>query len=314
MRALGGNIVETDKGAAIAGAEQWLSHCQKQQRERTAIFASGRRLRDGVNLEVQKGIDRQMAALGKGSVTLNALDRINLTDEQLRYSHEYKPGHVVEFITGIQNQKLPRGLHTVSGIDRRDRVLLRGDDGRERKFKPASVQNKGDNRIALYERKDRTIHENDRIRWTANDHERGLLNADRATVAGVTKLGVKVETSTGTRLTLPHGDPMLKRIDLAYALNAHMAQGLTADKAIVVMEAQDTKLLTQQNFLVSITRVRDSLTLVVDKKDSITRKLSLETGEKTSALEIAGVEPKHAERQREPEKEISKSIDYGMSL
>jgi conjugative relaxase-like TrwC/TraI family protein len=312
MKALGGNIVETDMGAAVAGAEQWLS-LSKADRDRTAIFASGRRLRDEVNLEVQKGLLAD-GSLGKNNITLNALDRINLTDEQLRYSHEYKPGHVVEFIKGIQNQKLPHGLHTVRGIDQRDRVILRGDDGKERKFKPASVHNKGDNRIALYERKERMIHENDKIRWTANDHERGLLNADRATVTRITKTGVEVETSTGTRLTLPHGDPMLKRIDLAYALNAHMAQGLTSDKAIVVMEARDTKLLTQQNFLVSITRVRDSLTLVVDQKERVSQKLSLETGEKTSALEVAGKEAAKAEKQREPEKEISKSMDYGMSL
>ena len=151
---------------------------------------------------------------------------------------------------------------------------MRGSDGKERKFKPASVQDRGDNRIALYEPKERRIHEKDKIRWTANDHERGLLNADTARVVGISKTGVEVETSTGMRLTLPHDDPMLKRIDLAYALNAHMAQGLTADKAIVVMEAQDTKLLTQQNFLVSITRVRDSLTLVVDKAESIARENS----------------------------------------
>ncbi|QJB68238.1 MobF family relaxase [Parasphingorhabdus halotolerans] len=312
MKALGGNIVETDKGAAVAGAEQWLS-LPKEERDRTAIFASGRRLRDGVNLEVQKGLLAD-GRLGKSSVTLSALDRINLTDEQLRYSHEYKPGHVVEFVKSIRTQKLPRGLHTVTRTDWRDRVILRGDDGRERKFKPASVQNKGDNRIALYEPKEKMIHENDKIRWTANDHERGLLNADRAIVTGITKTGVEVETSTGTRLTLPHGDPMLKRIDLAYALNAHMAQGLTADKAIVVMEAQDTKLLTQQNFLVSITRVRDTLTLVVDQKDRVTHKLSLETGEKTSALEVAGNDTAKAEKRREPEIEISKSIDFGMSL
>jgi len=312
MKALGGNIVETDKGAAIAGAEQWLA-LPAEERDRTAIFASGRRLRDGVNLEVQKGLLAD-GSLGRASIILDALDRINLTDEQLRYSHEYKSGHVVEFIKGNRNQNLPRGLHTVMGIDGRDRVILRGDDDKERKFKPASVQNKGDNRIALYEKKERRIHENDKIRWTANDHGRGLLNADRATVTDISKSGVEVETSTGTRLTLPHDDPMLKRVDLAYALNAHMAQGLTADKAIVVMEAQDTKLLTQQNFLVSITRVRDSLTLIVDKKDSIMRKLSLETGEKTSALEVAGRDAAETQKRREPEKEISKSIDYEMSL
>src|SRR3546814_13250293 len=34
-------------------------------------------------------------------------------------------------------------------------------------------------------------------------------------------------------------DPMLKRLDLAYAHNAHMAQGLTSDAGIAVMERSE---------------------------------------------------------------------------
>ena len=90
------------------------------------------------------------------------------------------------------------------------------------------------------------------------------------------------------KLALSANDPMLVRIDLAYAYNAHMAQGMTADRAIVVMESRDTKLLTRQNFLVSVTRVRDDLTIFVDKTDKARAKLELQTGEKTSALQALG--------------------------
>ena len=264
---LGGDVVETDKSVAETATQRWLA-LPKKERDKTAIYASGRRLRDAINLEVQKGL-REQGAIGKNSLALKTLDRINLTNEQLRYSHEYQPERIVDFGKAIKNQKLPSGLHTVAGVDSRDRVLLHGFDGKKRTFNPSSIQNRGDSRIALYEPKKQMIYENDRIRWTTNDRGRGLLNADQAAITGITKNGVDIKTSTGALITLLHGDPMLERIDLAYALNAHMAQGLTADKAIVVMEAQDTKLLTQQNFLVSITRVRDSLTLVVDKKDSV---------------------------------------------
>ena len=55
MKVLGGNVVETDTGAATTGAEQWLA-LSKEERDHTAIFASGRRLRDEVNLAVQDGL------------------------------------------------------------------------------------------------------------------------------------------------------------------------------------------------------------------------------------------------------------------
>ena len=80
-------------------------------------------------------------------------------------------------------------------------------------------------------------------------------------------------------------DPMLKRIDLAYALNVHMAQGLTADKGIAVPDSRERRLLSQRNFLVTITRLRDELTLIVDNRDKVGRGIATNLGEKTSATE-----------------------------
>ena len=78
---------------------------------------------------------------------------------------------------------------------------------------------------------------------------------------------------------------MLKRIDLAYALNAHMAQGLTADKGIAVLDSRERRLLSQRNFLVTITRLRDELTLIVNNRYKVGRGISTNLGEKTSAAE-----------------------------
>src|SRR3546814_2370494 len=71
-------------------------------------------------------------------------------------------------------------------------------------------------RLQLSEKKDLHLREGDRIRWTANDKERGLLNAALARVIGIDAAGVTVETADRSRLTLDLGDPMLSRLDLAY--------------------------------------------------------------------------------------------------
>ncbi|MFX6258650.1 hypothetical protein ABTF80_21590, partial [Acinetobacter baumannii] len=81
---------------------------------------------------------------------------------------------------------------------------------------------------------------------------RGLINADRATISAITQDGISVRTSSGMDQKLDAADPMLARIDLAYALNAHMAQGLTSDKGIAVMDSRTRKLLSARNFLVTI--------------------------------------------------------------
>ena len=91
-------------------------------------------------------------------------------------------------------------------------------------------------------------------------------NANRSTpttvpgltgVTAITADHVAIRTSTGIEQRLPRNDPMLERLDLAYAMNAHMAQGLTADRGIAVMDSHERRLLSARNFLVTITRLRD---------------------------------------------------------
>lgn len=81
---------------------------------------------------------------------------------------------------------------------------------------------------------------------------------------------------------------MLSRLDLAYSLNMHMAQGITTDKAITVMSSHERNLSNQRLFNVGVTRVRDELTMVVDDKEKLERQLDLNPGNKTSALETLG--------------------------
>jgi hypothetical protein len=81
---------------------------------------------------------------------------------------------------------------------------------------------------------------------------------------------------------------MLSRVDLAYALNMHMAQGITTDKAITVMDSHERNLSSQRLFNVGVTRVRDELTMVVDDREKLERQLDHNPGDKTSALETIG--------------------------
>lgn len=97
-----------------------------------------------------------------------------------------------------------------------------------------------------------------------------------------------IETIAGDRHVLEPGDPMLSRLDLAYSLNMHMAQGITTDKAIIVMSSTERNLTNQRLFNVGVTRVREELTMVVDDREKLARMLDINPGNKTSALEVLG--------------------------
>ena len=91
---LGGKVIEADGDVVERAAGQWLA-LPKAERERTMIFASGRRLRDAVNTGVQELL-KLVGELGEQGLRLQVLDRVNLTSEELRYSHHYQPGRIVE--------------------------------------------------------------------------------------------------------------------------------------------------------------------------------------------------------------------------
>jgi len=221
-------------------------------------------------------------------IALEVLDRVNLTREELRYLAAYRPGMVLEVAKAERTLGLKRGEYAVRGIDEAKGIVrLEDERGRQNAFRPARMRKSGtDDNLALYERRELEVHRGDRIRWTRNDHRRELFNADRARLVAIERDRVTVETSTGEPLQLKEGDLMLKRIDLAYALNVHMAQGLTSDRGIAVMDSRERNLCNQKTFLVTVTRLRDHLTLVVDSAGKLGGAVARNKGEKASALEI----------------------------
>jgi conjugative relaxase-like TrwC/TraI family protein len=288
LRHLGPAVIEVPGGAAIAASAAWLE-LSPAERDATAIYASGRALRGEVNSAVQSGL-KANGELDAEGLKLETLSRVNLTREELRYAKAYTSGNVVEIDRDVRAQNIRRGRYTVVAVDiPDDRVSLQDQQGRRVDLRPGRVRSSGDHDpVRLYEIRPIEIHAGDRIRWTETDHKRGLLNADRAQVLQVDHVGIRIRTSLGMEHDLTRDDPMLKRLDLAYALNAHMAQGLTSDRGIAVMDSRERNLANQQTFLVTITRLRDGLTLYLDNASKLEAAVERNSGMKTSALEALG--------------------------
>ncbi|KPF88871.1 MobF family relaxase [Novosphingobium sp. AAP93] len=326
------HIVEVSENSAVVAAERWLT-LPPAERERTGIYVSGRQLRDEVNAAVQTGLAAN-GEIGPDNMTLTVLSRVNATREELRQVRTYAPGMVLEVTARQSRQNLAKGRYDVLKVDPANgTVELRDAKGHRQTFLPSRIAARGDNEaLQLHERKALTVYIGDTVRWTANDHQRGLINADRAIVTAMAEGGLTVRTSAGMDQQLKAGDPMLARIDLAYALNAHMAQGLTSDKGIAVMDSHTRKLLSARNFLVTITRIRDELTLIVDNRDKVEMGVGRNPGDKTSALEVterlgaaaakgqaAGrpqdiTRPQDLENKRELERTITKVVPFEMGI
>ena len=190
----------------------------------------------------------------------------------------------------MPSQHIEPGWATVTDVDHdKGIVTLVRDDGRAIRFQPSKLQsNRSENALRIGREREVQLHEGEKIRWTDTDRARGIYNADNAKILSITNKGVTIENATGLKLLLPHGDPMLSRLDLGYAMNTHQLQGATADRAIAIGEARETNLANGRLFLVNITRARDSLEVIVDDAERFARALDCNLGDKSSALDTSG--------------------------
>lgn len=277
--------VASGKIAGIA-ADMWAD-LPKEQRDNTILLAAGRAMRSAGNAAAQASlIDRgQISARG---IRLEVLDRVTVTREGARQLKGYQEGRLVAFETNLTRQGFARGERgTVIGVSD-GKVELAMPNGEIRRFDPDRLpRNLKHDAVTIFERKEIALHQGDRIRWAAKDGARGLLNGDIAHVARIDGDTITVTASDGKLHDLPRGDPMLERLDLAYAINVHVAQGMTAQNGIIMMSERERMLNTSASFLVAVTRIAENATLVTDNPDRVERQVEARSGAKTSALETA---------------------------
>ncbi|UAJ12402.1 MobF family relaxase [Polymorphobacter megasporae] len=257
------------------------------ERASTLLISSSRALGDALNKGVQRALVEE-GRVGAGLLKLQVFDTLSLTREQERYASSYAIGAIVEIGREIKDQKIAPGSATVTAIKNNIVELTRANGTVDRLDPKRLSDRRTANSFRIGTIKEIELRENDKVRWTANDRDRGLLNAGIADVVSIGENGVVVRNASGIEVTLPTRDRMLKNLDLGYALNTHKVQGATADRAIAVMDSSERSLASAKLFLVNTTRPRDAITLVIDSHDRIAAGLEGNSGDKTSALEIIG--------------------------
>ena len=285
LTVLGDKVVENEDPAARA-AELWLD-LSPEKRAETAILASGRETRADINNAVQKGLREEGTLKGDG-LFVTVLQTVNLTREELRYAQSYEKGQQLQIQELIPEAGLRRGVAEVRRTFANGKVEV-VQNGRAIKFDPQRLDPMiARDRMSLATLETIRVHEGDRIRWTDNDKDRGIFNSSLGTITRIEDGKVTVQLANKDEVTLENGDRMMHRMDLAYALNMHMAQGVTTNDAIVAMRSFERNLSNQRLFNVAVTRVRFELTMVIDNLQKLERQLDSNPGNKTASLETLG--------------------------
>lgn len=290
-----GRVIEAGPDHVARAAELWLS-LSPEKREATAIFTAGRDDRAEINARVQAGLLKEGTLTGAG-VALTTLQSANATREELRHGSTYRVGQVLEARMDVREIGLMRGEYEVSEVRKDGKVVLERD-GKRKVIDPDRINpDHRFDRLGLYEQKQIWIHDGEKVFWRDKDAGRDIAKSTYATVLEARAEGIRVELADKRQLVLAPGDPMLRRLDLGYALNAHMAQGMTKPEAIEVISSAQRNLATQRTQNVLNTRATDDMVVVTNNLDSLKQQLDRTPGNKTSALEMTGkveAEPRHS--------------------
>ena len=281
---LGSDVHEVELGdLGRKAGELWL-RLDDADRDATVILAPTHEIRAEVGETVRQGLAEEGHLRGPELEVERLISR-SMTREAKGDIRNWSEGDQVVFHHDLWGGKAHAGeCFTVLAIEGERAVLVHAD-GRQLTVRPGGKNLRY--QLELYETAPIRIREGDRIRWTRNDHDRGLVNGGQARILGIGPKRVRI-MADGRELRLSRDDVQLRHIDHAYSSTVHGAQGITADRVIAVLDSGHGALTDQATFYVEVSRARDEVVILTDNREQLAETLEERPGLRMTALEAIG--------------------------
>ena len=284
VRGLGEVHEVAQEALGAEAARLWLA-LAPGSRAGTAILAPTHFIRAEIHRVVRDGLAREGLLHGRELEIERYVNR-HLTAAQRADIRNHEPGDIVIFHSRVPPLRVEEGAACRVVRAEGDSVFLEHPSGRTVRIRP------GDSwvryRFGLYETARIRVRAGDRIRWTANDRKRGLVNGGEAAVLEIDARRVRFDLGEGKAVSLPRDDPQLRHIDHAWSSTVHAAQGMTRDAAIGVLDTGHGRLTGQAGLYVEASRARDRFVLVTDNRALLEEVLEGNEGVRMTALEAVG--------------------------
>ena len=285
---LGSNVAEVKPdNLAGAAAARWLA-LPPEARANTGLMAPSHAIREEINAIVRERLVRDGVVHGPAFLTERLVSR-GYTNPEKSLAANYAPGDVVAFHRPYKRIGVEKGDELrVASVDHANAaVILEGKDGRSIQWEPGRIAARSGG-VEVYKVERMELRQGDKVRWTRNDPDLGLMNSQAAEVTGVRGGRVTFRIEDGRVLDMTTADSQLRHVDRAWASTVHAFQGWTVDTVIAAMEAGHPNLTNQKTLYVEISRARDRAELVTDDAKILCERLEAATGERIAALEAFG--------------------------
>jgi len=255
------------------------------------VIAPSHDERKDLNQRIREALIAQ-GRVARASHPATILVSRGLTLAQKQNALSYEEGDRVRFHQGSQKLDVRRGqTGVVLAVDRqKGRLQVEMEDGRRIEVQPrrnhgVEVFREEPRRFAVGDRiqyREAQVPEGSRVKVDGYRIANGQVGVIRA-IDGKGRAQIQLEGS-GRRVALDLGRP--QPIDHAYALTSHSSQGRTVDRALVVVDTEQSReLVNRQQFYVGISRARLEARVFTDSREELPRAVDRDAG-KASALAL----------------------------
>ena len=288
------SLASLDKVVSGASAEvlakmlvsEW-TRLKLETRTGTNILVLDNATRLVVNGQIREVLRRE-GVIAAEDTRLVVLTPTGMSAEEKHHARFYSGGQVVTFGRDLAGPGVARGAeYRVLGLGRngsgRQIVQLVDEHGRIIGWDPRLGSAR---QVNVFNREERSLAAGDRIQWRLVSKDLALKNAERGTVERLAGTVATIRWDRGERRQeIDLGQH--KTWDYGYAETIYSSQSKTYDRAYVLAPV-NSGMVHGQNYYTAITRARFGVKLWTEDESRLAEKLSVRSGEKTSALEGLG--------------------------
>lgn len=285
LEAGGGRVLEV-RGSWAERHKRIVEHYSSLSpavREKTLLIDPSRIGRDQLNKSVREAL-QSAGEIADRSIGFFRLERIDLTRSGRQDAASYAVGQVVTFARAYKRKGIAKQSYwTVSAVDRRCGVVqLAGKSGEIVNWSPAQWGRKSE----VFNQVEASVSAGDRMIWTRNDRESGVVNGSRASVLEINPDNntVLIETSTGVVRKVNVAEMKSQHWNYGYVSTLHASQGRTAEQVIYHAESSRHNLTSRKALYVAISRATTQVFIYTDDRARLIERVQAFEGEKQNAI------------------------------
>ncbi len=241
------------------------------ERAETIVLSGTNESRVAINEKIRSNLE----LTGQG-VKADALVRWDSTQSERQNAKYYKIGDIIQPEIDYKRFGLNRyGEYKIVDIQG-NKLVVKDEENKLISFNPKMTA-----KMSVYKERKLEFSVGDLVRITRNDAKLDLTNGDKFFVTKITEDSIVISDKERT-VSLDRKQRL--HMDYAYCSTVHSAQGLTADRSIINIEA-NSRTTARDWFYVAISRAKKAVSLYTENKKLLPEKVA-RLSEKTMAHQI----------------------------